>query len=172
MREWFIKRVPDRETLQKNRWLSPFASRLAAPSVWQFNRRSVARGLALGLFAGFIIPVGQIFLAVLFAASVRANVLVASAATLVTNPFTFPPIYYAAYRTGNFLLGKAGNQSLASQISDVPPPGFLESASSTSLSLVVGLIIFATVSSLVAFVAVHLSWRITLVRRWRSRRGD
>jgi uncharacterized protein len=171
MRQWFINRAPDREALQKHPWLAPVASRLASPSVWQFNRRSVARGLALGLFAGFIIPLGQIVLAVLFAASVRANILVASAATLVTNPLTFPPIYYAAYRTGGFLLGKLDSGSPAPHITATAPPGLWAMAGTTSLSLVLGLLVFATLSSLVAFVAVHLAWRVSLVLRWRRRRA-
>jgi uncharacterized protein (DUF2062 family) len=79
MRNWFIERAPDREALLGNRWLAPIASRLTPVSIWQFNRRSVARGLALGPFAGFILPIGQIVLAALFSASVRANVLIASA---------------------------------------------------------------------------------------------
>lgn len=106
MRNWFLKYAPDRDALLRNRWLAPVASRLAPDAIWQFNRRSIARGLALGLFAGFLLPVGQIVLAALLATSARANVLIASAATLVTNPLTFPPIYYAAYRTGNYLIGR------------------------------------------------------------------
>src|SRR5690606_6341526 len=111
MRKWFVKSAPDRRILLDNRWLAPIAARLATPAIWHFNRRSIARGLALGLFAGFLLPIGQVALAVLFAASVRANILVASVATLVTNPLTFAPIYYAAYRTGSFLLALSGGPS-------------------------------------------------------------
>lgn len=169
MRDWFLKRAPDRDTLLRNRWLAPVASRLAPETVWQFNRRSVARGLALGLFAGFLFPIGQIVLAVVLAASVRANVLIASAATLVTNPLTFPPIYYAAYRTGYFLLyGSGPSRPAAAQ--PVEPSGLWSTLSATSGATFVGLIVFALLSSLMSYVIVHLAWRLSLVRRWRKRR--
>src|SRR5690606_28322058 len=108
MRNWFIRWAPERSTLSENRWLAPVASRLVSPWVWHFDRRSIARAVALGVFAGLILPIGQIVLAVVLAASVRANILIASAATLVTNPLTFAPIYYAAYRTGSYLFALAG----------------------------------------------------------------
>lgn len=169
MRNWFIKHVPDRRTLTENRWLAPVASRLASPAIWHFNRRTIARGLALGLFAGFILPVGQIVLAVLLAASIRANILVASVATLVTNPFTFAPIYYAAYRTGSFLLTLFGSSNTSSSEA---ASSLLISLGAASLPTMMGLIFFAVMSSLLAFVAVHVAWRIALLSKWRSRRGD
>lgn len=174
MRKWFIERAPDREALLANRWLAPVASRLAPVSIWQFNRHSIARGLALGLFAGLILPIGQIVLAVLLAASVRANVMVASAATLVTNPLTFGPIYYAAYRTGSVLLGIGGDRNVAPDGAGPPVSGIWTSLSAASLATFVGLILFAILSSIVAYCVVHLSWRLSLRWRWwcRCRAGS
>jgi len=169
MRKWFIKRAPDRRILLDNRWLAPIAARLATPAIWHFNRRSIARGLALGLFAGFLLPIGQVALAVLFAASVRANILVASVATLVTNPLTFAPIYYAAYRTGSFLLALSGGQSESSGAVGEAASSPLISLGAASLPTIVGLVFFAALSSIVAFVAVHLGWRLALLWKWRRR---
>jgi len=169
MRNWFLKRAPDRESLLRNRWLAPVASRLAPEAIWQFNRRSIARGLALGLFAGLLLPVGQIVLAVLLAASVRANVLVASAATLVTNPLTFPPISFAAYRTGNFLLDLVGTAGPAgAPLAETA--SLWSTVGATSACTFLGLIAFALVGSLASFAIVNLAWRLSLVRRWRRRR--
>ena len=53
------------------------------PELWRFTRRSVPRGVALGLFSAFIIPVGQIFLAAFLAWPARANVPLAAAVTFV-----------------------------------------------------------------------------------------
>ena len=55
--------LPTREEMAGNRWLAPIAHRFLSPELWRFTRRSVPRGVALGLFSGFIVPVGQIFLA-------------------------------------------------------------------------------------------------------------
>ena len=167
MRNWFIERVPRRETLLANRWLAPVAPRLASIAIWQFNRRSIARGLALGLFAGFILPIGQIVLAVLMAASVRANIMVACAATLITNPFTLAPIYYAAFRTGSFLLEAL---DVAPGVSRAPAPVGWASLGAASMTTFIGLMVFAVLSSILAFAAVHLLWRISLRLKWLRRR--
>ena len=62
--------------------------------------------MAVGLFWGLLIPIGQIPFAAATALVLRANVPVAAAATFITNPFTFPPVYYAAWRTGKWVLGE------------------------------------------------------------------
>lgn len=166
-----MRMAPDRDKLLRTRWLAPFAHRLARTEIWQFNRHSVSRGIAIGLFAGFLLPVGQIVLAALLAASARANVLIAAVATLVTNPLTFPPIYYAAYRTGTFILGTKAEGSVA--VPDGAPgasAGLWQAFTGTSLATMTGLLIFAIGSSLLAFCVVHLVWRISLVRQWRRRK--
>lgn len=166
MRKWFKRMSPDREVLLNNGWLRPIAHRLSHPEIWHFNRRNVARGVALGLFVGFVLPLGQIVVAALLAATARGNLLVAAAATLVTNPFTFPPIYYAAYRTGSFLLGSASGSALADR---AHTGATMEALTSASLPTVVGLLLFAIVSAATGFALVHLGWRFSLARQWRRR---
>ena len=49
------KHAPSREEVQNSRWLRPFGSRIRQSDLWRFTRRSVPRGVAIGLFvAGFI----------------------------------------------------------------------------------------------------------------------
>jgi uncharacterized protein (DUF2062 family) len=156
--------MKQREKILKSRWIRPFAHLFSHPSLWHLNQRSVPRALALGLFAAFILPVGQFALAALLALGVRANVPLAAATTLVTNPLTFPPIYYAAYRLGSALLqhsdgGRADGiaTDLGSKLLDVSGPTAL------------GLLIFAIVGAALGYVLGTLWWRIRLVRRWNRR---
>jgi uncharacterized protein (DUF2062 family) len=169
MKQWLRQRLPAPEVLLGNRWIRPFAHRLAEPALWHFNRRSVERGIALGLFAGLIIPLGQTPIAVFLALTVRANVIVAAAATLITNPVTFPAIYYAAYQVGTWLIGS--NETRAEPAQD---SGWLARAlgwlADTSMPTAVGLFLFATVSAVVGFAAVRYGWRLWVRRRWRRRR--
>ena len=165
MRKW-VKRVsPDRDKLLAVRWMRPIAHRLTEPTIWHFNRHSVARGVALGLFVSFLLPVAQVLLAALFAGLARGNLLVAAAATLVSNPLTFPAIYYGAYKLGAFLLG--GTRLAA--------PPIVEGASMTtllagaSLPTLLGLAIFAFGSAALGYMLVQVSWRLFLVRQWRRR---
>jgi len=57
------------------------------------NPESLARGVGLGLFIGFLPVVGfQVILALLMASLFNANRLVTILGTLVTNPFTAIPV--------------------------------------------------------------------------------
>lgn len=97
--------IPKRETLVASRglrWLSPW---LGHPALWHWSRRSVALGGALGVFFGLLIPLAQIPAASAAAIVLRANLPIAAASTLVTNPVTFGPLYFAAYRLGHWLTG-------------------------------------------------------------------
>ena len=156
--------MKSREDILASRWLRPFAHLFGHPSLWHLNRRSVPRALALGFFAAFIIPVGQFALAALLAVSVRANVPLAAAATLVTNPLTFAPIYYAAYRVGTRVLevvpgSSTGDfaQGLGKTLLDVSGPTAL------------GLVIFAFSGALIGYLAGTAFWRLRLIRRWRTK---
>ena len=66
-------------------------------------RRSVAAGI--GTFFGLLIPLAQILLSVSLAIALRAHLPSALMSTLVSNPVTFAPLYYLAYRVGAALLG-------------------------------------------------------------------
>jgi uncharacterized protein len=67
--------------------------------------REIARGLAVGVFAGWFPLFGlQIILSVALAALVRGNKLVAAASTWVSNPLTYIPIYLFNFRVGQWLL--------------------------------------------------------------------
>jgi uncharacterized protein (DUF2062 family) len=155
-------RVPTREQLLSSRFISPFAHRLSHGALWRFTRESVARGVALGLFAGFILPVGQVLLAAVLAPATRANLIVAAVSTLVTNPLTFPLVYWAAYRTGELILPEAAQ----GQATD-----FLTSMLGASKPTVVGLVLFAFAGAALGYLTVRLSWRLLVARRWRTRRG-
>lgn len=72
------------------------------------NRRMVTRGVAVGLFWGFI-PMPMQMLAVMASTPfLRFNVPIAISMVWLSNPFTMPPMYYVEYLTGNFILGREG----------------------------------------------------------------
>jgi uncharacterized protein (DUF2062 family) len=98
--------LPTEETLRAHpslRWLGPLLRR---PWLWHLSRRRVAAGAAIGVFFGFLIPVMQIAAAAGVSVLLRANLPVAAAATLVSNPLTYVPIGVAAYQVGGWLLGE------------------------------------------------------------------
>jgi uncharacterized protein len=94
LRNW----LPGAEAIRASRWLRWLGPALHHPRLWHVSRRGVALGMALGFFFGLLIPLAQIPLSAAAAVALRANVPAAVASTLVTNPVTFAPIYYAAWR--------------------------------------------------------------------------
>ncbi|AMO73239.1 hypothetical protein AZE99_05215 [Sphingorhabdus sp. M41] len=96
--------MPTRAAMEQNKYLKPIAHRFLHSELWRFTRRSVPRGVALGMLAAFLVPVGQIFAAVFLALPVRANVPIAAITTFITNPLTYPFWIAAANQTGKFVL--------------------------------------------------------------------
>lgn len=159
LRAW----VPSREQLEANPWLRRLAPYLADPKLWHWSRRGVAAGVAIGLFIGLLIPVAQILLAATAAILLRANIPVAAAGTLITNPLTVPPIYYAAYQLGAWATGTAAPAS----INFGDPSGLLENLATIGPPLFAGLGIVAIVAALFSYLLISRMWvwRVAMKRR-------
>lgn len=167
---WLKENHPTRESLLANRWLRPFARTLGNPNIWRFNRKSVARGVALGMFFGFAIPFGQAFAAAFFAVSARANLPVAALCTFISNPFTTPFIYIGAYELGVWVLRM---QDDAARIIDMTADNWFEHLSqlvtSAPLPIALGLIIIATLAAIIGYIVIHLVWRLWVQQRMAHR---
>lgn len=167
-------RLPTREQISRNRWLAWLGPWLQQPKLWHWSRRGVAMGVALGVFFGLLIPVAQIPLSVTAAVLLRANVPAAVASTLVTNPFTFGPIYYGAYRLGAWVTGEKEPPD------DMKVVGAQEVENTLSLwrritalgkPLMVGLSITAVLMGLLTYGLITLVWRWRTMSRRRNRRS-
>ena len=161
--ERFRRFLPDPTTLREHRalrWMGPV---LHDRRLWHFNRRGVALGLALGVFFGLLMPVAQIFFAAVAALLLRANIPAAVGSTLITNPITFAPVYYAAYHLGAWMLGHA-NLPLAEVDLD-------RVAARAETGLALGLLMLAVILSVLIYFAVHWAWRLRIVRAWQRRKA-
>lgn len=161
---------PKREEMASNRWLAPIAHRFLSPELWRFTRRSVPRGVALGLFAAFIVPIGQIFLAAFMALPTRANVPLAAAATFVTNPFTLPFWLVVANKVGGVTLkmdavttGVATHGLENGRFSWLTE--FFELAGVTAF----GFVVLAIFSAAIGYLLAGAVWRVMVSRRRAGR---
>src|SRR5512140_768045 len=105
MRKFFRHRLPNRESIRQIRWLQPVRHWLVHPNLWHLHRRSVAGGVAVGMFAGLIPgsnPV-QFTAAALLAIGFRVNLPIAVIVTLYSNPFTIVPLYFLAFKLGQLV---------------------------------------------------------------------
>jgi uncharacterized protein (DUF2062 family) len=191
MKSKFKQWLPDPETVRSNRWLRWMGPVLNRPRLWQFSRKGISMGLALGIFFGLLIPVAQIPFAAATAVLLRANLPVAMASTLVTNPVTFGPVYYGAYRLGKRVLGEEALSEEAAlralnKAHTVPDASekswsdrlalWLQQFGKIGKPLVVGLAIVATAGGLLSYflagavLAIRTRWiRRQRVRKYASR---
>lgn len=164
-----LPKMPTREQLAENKYLAPIAHRFLSPELWRFTRRSVPRGVALGLFAGFIVPLGQVFLAAFLALPLRANVPVAAAMTFLTNPFTLPFFLYLANRTGSFVL----NVDAAVGVNAAPhlaaDTGVLAEVFAVAGVTAFGYVVLAVVSAALGYLVSGFVWRHWVARRRKRR---
>ena len=107
-RKLFRKYTPSVDRVREVKALGIFGERLFHPALWHLNRRSAARGVAVGMFCGLIPGPLQMLGAALVCLVVRVNLPVAILTTLYTNPFTIVPLYLLAYKLGSFALGASG----------------------------------------------------------------
>ncbi|MXP32666.1 DUF2062 domain-containing protein [Erythrobacter jejuensis] len=166
--------MPSREEMAKNKYLAPIAHRFLSPELWRFTRRSVPRGVALGLFCAFIVPLGQIFLAAFMALPARANVPISALVTFVTNPFTFPFWAVVAKKVGELVLNidRAMGAGTAGQLAD--DKGMLASFFELAGVTAFGFVVLAVVSAAVGYLLAGAWWRrvVHLKRRRRLRKME
>jgi uncharacterized protein (DUF2062 family) len=169
---WLTRHIPTRDSIHHYRLLKPFAPHLSQPALWRMTRRSVPRGVALGLFVGVIIPFMHTLVAAIFAIPLRANVAVAAAFTLLINPLTIPPMYYAAYRIGSWelhydaaLVNAAAAERFSSELTRA-----LFWIHHASGPIAVGVLTIAAGLASVGYVCASLGWKFWSRSRWRQRR--
>jgi len=158
--------MPTRETIESHRWSRPFARRIMAPSLWRFTRRSVPRGVALGIATGILIPMGQIPAAAVLALPLRANIPAAAATTFVTNPVTTPPLWVGAYWLGSWMLDLKGALPGISAPEQSWTDWIVAEAGPATLA---GLLTITLVLGLLGYLASAIGWRLWVARKWRRR---
>ncbi len=170
---WVAKNAPKREELAQSRWLKPFGSRILHSEFWRFTRRSVPRGVAVGLFVGVfaLIPGVQIVGAAVLSLPFRANIPVAAVMTFLTNPATTPFLIAASLEVGSFLGFRSDIQGFYALIDRGAGVGdwFAWIFSDAAPGLVSGLFIIAVGSAAIGYLLAVLVWRWWTARKWKRR---
>ncbi len=174
MRKFIKSRLPGAESIHQIRWLHPIAHWLRHPNLWHLNRRSVAGGVALGLFCGLVPGPLQMLSAAMLAIWLRVNLPVALFTTFYTNPFTIVPLYLLAYEIGVRVSGEG-------DVADVHPFPVLHLHDwfdplwnwllSLGKPILIGLPILAVCLALIGYVIVRLGWRLMVVWKWQHRKS-
>lgn len=98
--------IPDPDRIREIKSLRFLGQRIYSPNLWHFNRQSVSRAFAVGLWAMYTppLPIQQV-VAAIGAIYFGANLPIAVALVWITNPLTWLPMYYFAYEVGALALG-------------------------------------------------------------------
>lgn len=166
MRKLIRRCTPTPAQLRDHPQLRRIAHLLHDAALWSLNRRTVSGGVGLGLFIAFIPVPLQMIVAAIVAVTVRVNLPLAVAMVWVTNPLTVPPLYWAAYEIGAWLLGQPGPRFDS-------PPGlswFLEAIGQIWQPLMLGLLVLGLAAGTIGYLGVRLLWRAHVLRSWNRRR--
>lgn len=173
-RQWCARNLPTRESVEGVRWLRPIAHVVLRSDLWRFHRRSVPRGVALGLVVGIflMIPGLQMIGAVLISLPFRANIPLAVGMTFLSNPLTTPFILLASLGIGNKLLGLHADVSTFvtllkehASLRDYVNWLFSDAAP----ALLGGLAVISLAAGLVGYFLAMFLWQWWIRHKWRHR---
>lgn len=162
----FLKRYsPSQKTIKENKSLSILGERLHKPSLWIFNRNSVAKAFAIGLFCAWLPIPMQTVLAAVLAIYYRAHLPLSIVLVFISNPITMPPMLFFAYKLGSTMLG------LEFQMieMDMNWHWFTSILGQIWQPLLFGCLILAIVCSAIAYFTINTIWRNDVRARWRER---
>jgi uncharacterized protein (DUF2062 family) len=176
-RKFFRRILPSHETVRSNRYVAWFGPSLRHHNLWHLNRRSVAGGVAAGLFSGLIPgsnPV-QFTAGAFLAVMAHVNLPVAVLVTLYSNPLTIVPLYYLAFKLGQLTLLQSDGS--------MPPlafalegkgfrewlPAALDWLTSVGKPLIIGLPLLALLLAVAGYCVVDWTWRLHVRCAWQAR---
>lgn len=177
---WIMRRLPPmptREHIAGYRGIGFLARR---PELWRFTRRSVPRGVAVGLLIGIfaLIPGVQLIGAALLCLPCRGNIPLATLMTFIS----IPPTTIGVFLPGALVVGNGfGFHADINTVSNMMHSGAgLDQwvswlLSDAAPSLVLGLLVIATVSAAAGYLLSSFIWRYVVGRKWTqrsARRGD
>jgi uncharacterized protein len=177
--KWFANQAPTRESFEGNRFLKPFAKRVFHPALWRFTRRSVPRGVALGLLVGILllIPGVQIIGVALLALPIRANIPLGAAMTFLSMPATTPFILIGSVYVGESVLhlGNSSGRFYTLIETSAPLSAWIDylwtEAPLAFVQGAAGLAIIAVITAAVGYVLASWFWRWRISSKWKRRQS-
>lgn len=178
LRKYLRRVLPSHQTVRDNRHIARFSHRLQHHNLWHLHRRSVAGGVAVGMFAGLIPgsnPV-QFGAGALLAIRFKVNLPLSVLVTLYSNPFTILPLYWLAFKIGQMALLQGGGElptfgiGLEGQSVSVWLTTAFHWLTGVGKPLLVGLPLLAISLTIAGYCVTDWAWRLGVLWQWRRRR--
>lgn len=165
-RKLFKRWSPDPDKIRKAPGLQFLGKILHDPNLFHLNRHSVSVAVFWGLFICFLPMPGQLIMAAVVSIIFHCNLPITFALVWISNPLTFPFIFFVAYRLGVRLLG-IEDGSFSFELSwHWLTTGFLH----IWQPLVLGSLTMSLFFSCLGYITVQWMWRWHVLDRWQKRR--
>ena len=161
MKETLKRFSPKQEDVNLG-WLN---KHLHDPDLWKWNKRTISKALAIGLFCAFLPLPLHTLLAAAFAIVFSANILLSMALVWVNNPITMVPIYYYIYKLGSYIIGTEMDPNFAFTIEYL-----MGTFTTTASALWVGGLIVSTITAILGYTAILSIYKYRAyqrVKRWK-----
>ena len=166
-RKLFKRFIPHPNTVKAQPSLKFLGPLLEDPNLFHLNRYSVSMAFLIGVFLAFFPLPGQMILAAVIAFWVRCNLPITVALVWITNPITIPPIFFATYKLGSWLLntppmlfeGGITWQWINDELGRLWKP------------LLIGSLCAGSFFSLLSYFSIRYIWRLYVIYQWKSRQS-
>ena len=166
MKRFLQKYTPNRSTVNLS-WLN---KHLHDPCLWNWNRKSISKAFAVGLYCAFLPIPFQMLVAASLAIAFSANILLSIALVWVTNPITIGPIFYFTYKLGCIVLDTQIDPNFTLSLE------YLREVVTSGLqALLIGSLIVASIAATVGFSTIQWLYRHRVgkrIKRWKRQRFD
>jgi uncharacterized protein (DUF2062 family) len=160
MKKLLKRYSPKPDDLKNHKHLGWLGKHLHDASLWNFNRKSISKAFAVGLFFAFIPVPFQMLLAAPAAVIFTANLPLSIALVWITNPITMPPIYYGCYKLGAWILGVQIESDFVMSLEYV-----WQVFDTIWQPFLLGCLIVSVVTSFIGYFGVQLIYRYRIYRR-------
>ena len=161
VKETLKKYSPKRENLNLG-WLSKY---LNDPELWKWNKRTIAKAFAIGLFCAFLPMPAHTLLVAILAVLFSANILLSILIVWVNNPITMVPIYYFTYKLGASIMGIEMDPDFEFSF------GYLmDNFGAATIALWIGGIVVSIVSAILGYFSIITIYKYKAfkrVKRWK-----
>jgi len=164
-KEFIKKHLPDPESIRNNKSLKFLGPLIHQPDLWHLNRRSVSKAFAIGLFWAAIPMPFQMIAAAFCSLKFKANLPLSLALVWISNPITMPPMFYAEYVLGAWLL-------------DIPASSFeyelsfswlKEKLYEIGIPMYFGSFVAGCTASVAGYFIINTLWKRSILKKWRQR---
>lgn len=165
-RKLFKRWIPSHHRIRETRGLKFLGTLLHDPNLFHLNRHSVSVAFFVGLFLAFMPIPMQVPIAAACALVFHCNLPISLTLVWISNPLTFPFIFFACHKLG-------------ARILQLPHREFQFELSLSWLQseflliwqpLVLGCLLSGLFFGSLGYVTIQWSWRWHVVKKWESRK--